>query len=674
MRIAVAPLLALFALRPEPAAAQPAGVPTPVAPNAVVAPDPPAPADADRLAELSAKATVLVDAHADYDAAFTADDKKVVFVSNRDGLPQLYLADRDQPAAPPLRLTRTSERVTAPLPLPDGSILYRSDRGADENWSIFKVGSSGGEPIELTPGEKLQRDTPIAPAGAPGTIFFSGRKLADPASSLYSQAVTGGGTPRRVYGEAVPGSLLDVSDDGKQALWLRFLSFSEGYVLVVDVASGSARLLYPPAGNKARVLSASFGPDGKRVFIASDDAGGAQNIVVSVDAASGKELARHVERRPATALVQYACPAPQGDRLLVGVTAGDHGELRLLKASTLKAAATVKLPVGSGGAGVCPQAFSADGKRVLISWSTPQAPSDLLSIDVATGRASPLFAGGRPGLAGLPGIDTTVVQTRAFDGGRIPMLVYRPRGIKGKLPVIVSYHGGPAGVSTARWSAQIRFFTSLGYAYVEPNVRGSSGYGRAYEEADNGRRRLDAFKDVESSARWVAAQPWADKDRLVIFGGSYGGYTTLIGLTRQQDLWRAGVNLFGVADTRTLLKTTMGVIRDWFKLEFGELGKDDDFLASISPLKDADKIVDPMFVYAGANDPRVPRSESDMIVSAVRKKGVPVEYMVKDNEGHSLSRKENQVEFYARAARFLEKHLALPPKQAAEQARPPKGS
>ena len=154
----------------------------------------------------------------------------------------------------------------------------------------------------------------------------------------------------------------------------------------------------------------------------------------------------------------------------------------------------------------------------------------------------------------------------------------------------------------------------------------------------------------------------------MVFGGSYGGYTTLIALTRQPDIWRAGVNLFGVADVRTFLKTTSGVIRDLFKLEFGELGKDDDFLASISPINDVRNIVDPLFVYAGANDPRVPRSESDMIVAAARKKGVPVEYMVKDNEGHSLSRKENQMEFYARAARFLEKHLDLPASRGGEGA------
>jgi dipeptidyl aminopeptidase/acylaminoacyl peptidase len=505
-------------------------------------------------------------------------------------------------------------------------------------------------------------------------MYFSARKMAEPASVLYAQGLGAGARPRRVYGEAVPGFLLDVTPDAKQALWLRFLSFSESYVVLVDLQSGSGRVLHPTEEKKARVTAAAFAADGKRAFVSGDDAAGTRNVVIALDLTSGKEVARYVEKRPATGLLAGLCPSPRGDRLIATLTAGDHSELRALAPDTLAARAPIKLPVGSGSTGPCPQAFSPDGKRVLFSWSTPQAPSDLYALDTATSRVAPLLQQSRAGLATLPAIQTSVVQTRAFDGGRIPLLVYRPRGVSGKLPVIVSYHGGPAGVSTARWSAQIRFFTSLGYAYVEPNVRGSSGYGRAFEEGDNGRKRLDAFKDIEASARWVAAQPWADKDRLVVFGGSYGGYTTLIGLTRQPDIWRAGVNLFGVADVRTLLKTTTGVIRDLFKLEFGEIGKDDEFLASISPVIDADKIVDPLFVFAGANDPRVPRSESDMIVAAARKKGVPVEYMVKDNEGHSLARKENQLEFYARAARFLEKHLALPPKQAAKTSGAPKGS
>jgi dipeptidyl aminopeptidase/acylaminoacyl peptidase len=208
-----------------------------------------------------------------------------------------------------------------------------------------------------------------------------------------------------------------------------------------------------------------------------------------------------------------------------------------------------------------------------------------------------------------------------------------------------------------RWSASTAYFLSLGYAVVEPNVRGSSGFGRAFEAADNGQGRLNAFKDIETSGRWVAKQPWADKDRLVVYGGSYGGYTTLIALSRWPDIWRAGVNLFGVVDLKTFMATTSGLIRQIFLLEFGDPDKDAAFLASISPLTDVGKIVDPTFVYAGANDPRVPRSESDLIVKALRQRKIATEYMVADNEGHSLARRETLLEYHARCARFLETHL-----------------
>ena len=191
---------------------------------------------------------------------------------------------------------------------------------------------------------------------------------------------------------------------------------------------------------------------------------------------------------------------------------------------------------------------------------------------------------------------------------------------------------------------------------MEPNVRGSGGFGRAFEEADNGRGRLEAFKDIEATGRWAASQPWADANRVIVYGGSYGGYTVLVGLTRQPDLWRAGVNLFGVANLKTFMATTSGLIREIFLVELGDPDKDAAFLNSISPLEDVNKIVDPLFVYAGANDPRVPRGESDQVVRALRDRKIPVEYMVAENEGHSVLRKENLIEFLARAALFLEKH------------------
>jgi dipeptidyl aminopeptidase/acylaminoacyl peptidase len=189
---------------------------------------------------------------------------------------------------------------------------------------------------------------------------------------------------------------------------------------------------------------------------------------------------------------------------------------------------------------------------------------------------------------------------------------------------------------------------------VEPNVRGSGGFGRAFEAADNGPKRLDAFRDIETTARWVASQPWADKDRIVVYGGSYGGYTVLIALERWPDIWRAGVDLFGVANMTTFLQSTSGMIREIFKVEFGDLDKDAAFLKTISPIEEIDKIVDPVFVYAGANDPRVPRPESDQVVRALRGRNVPVQYMVADDEGHSLARRENVIALFSRCGVFLE--------------------
>jgi dipeptidyl aminopeptidase/acylaminoacyl peptidase len=455
-----------------------------------------------------------------------------------------------------------------------------------------------------------------------------------------------------VYPDDKPGGLFDVSPNGKWGLYVRVPSRVENYLSLVDLTTGTAKPLYPKEG-KVTIASAVFTPDGKRVLIGSDG-GAEQALVLSIDVATGKEMARYVETRPTTAAIGGIVVAKRGNTAAVMIDAGNRQEIRLLDATTLKPRAQVAVPLGAG----APGAFSEDGKRFTFSWSTPSAPGDIHAVEVATGKVSPLRKDSRPQLDSLPPVEASIVEVEAFDRQKIPVNVMLPAGAKGKkLPVIVSYHGGPAGSSAMRWVPFARYFVGLGYAWVEPNVRGSSGFGRAFEAGDNGPRRLDAFKDIETTGRWAASQPWADKDRVVVFGGSYGGYTVLIALTRTPDIWRAGVNLFGVANLKTFMATTSGFIREIFLVEFGDPDKDAAFLDSISPLRDADKIVDPLFVYAGANDPRVPRSESDLIVKALRARKVPVEYMVKDNEGHSLARRENQIEFYGRAARFLETHL-----------------
>jgi dipeptidyl aminopeptidase/acylaminoacyl peptidase len=519
------------------------------------------------------------------------------------------------------------------------------------------VDLDGSNPTELTPGETLNRDYPFSPAHDLDRIFYSARRREAPATTLFSVAVAGGEQPKRIYRSEQPGYLVDVRADGKMLIFIRTPTINENYLDVIDVASGKARTLYPRRG-KAIIDDAKITPDGRRVFVATD-AGEEQGVLLALDTETGEELARYADPASPTASV-VGCEAPvDRSHLACQVSAGNHSLIRLIDARTLASTGDIRLPVGTG----FPSDFAEDGRSFVVTWSTPIAPTDLLLVDARTGEVTPLRKEPRASISDLPPLEVRTGEVEAHDGLRIPVHVFLPPSAKNgsKLPVIVNYHGGPSSVSEIRWNPQVRFFTSLGYAWAEPNVRGSSGFGRDYVMADDGAKRREALKDIQTTGKWVAAQPWADKDRIVIYGGSYGGYTTLVGLTRYPHVWRAGVNLFGVANWVTFMRTTTGYIREVFKVEIGNPDRDRALLEELSPIRDVVKIRSPLFVYAGANDPRVPRSESDQIVNALRTRGVPVEYMVADDEGHSLARRKTQIEFLARCARFLEQSLRRRP-------------
>jgi dipeptidyl aminopeptidase/acylaminoacyl peptidase len=611
-------------------------------------------------AQLAKDATLAVEAAAVYDAfsnriggfagQLTPDGRRLLFGSTRDGSPQLYLGEVARPSAPPVAVTRGPERVEwAALTRDGGAVLFTRDRGADENSRIYRVSLDGSGLTELTPEEGVRHDPPVLPLRRPDLMVYSKRKVTSPASTIVAQAVSGGAA-RTVYEDPAPVWPIDATPEGDRVLALRLVSPAESVLLELDLRGG-ARRVHPPEGKKELVAAAAYSADGERIFLATDG-GGEVSALLALDR-SGKTLARW-QPDPSTAMIDQLVVSPRGDLVAVRIDAGNRTDLRLLDAKTLRERTRPNVPLGTALIGE----FTPDGERLTASLSLPDRPGDPFAVDLATGRLTPLREDARPGLAGLARVETSLATLPAFDGKVIPTNVYLPADRGGRrLPVVVHFHGGPSGSSRFGWNPWARFYAGRGYAWVEPNVRGSTGFGRAYELADNREKRGDVLRDMESVNAWVRAQPWADPDRVVIFGGSYGGWVVLMGLTRQQALWSAGVDLVGVADLRTLLRSTDQAIRAVFVDEFGDLEEDEALLAAYSPLPYAAAIERPLFVYQGANDPRVPRAESDAIVNALRRRGVPVEYMIAPDEGHSLDRRENVVEFLSRTARFLEEQL-----------------
>ncbi len=652
----VAPLTTAYPS--EPSTADPASTPQVTTPST----EPTIPSAEDQKRDLAAAEKIgpLVDAFVNVGAELSHDNKHVLFRSNRDGAPQLYLGDVAKPSAPPQKLTNGPERVGGAAFTPDGKfILYISDEGADEKWRIFRVKPDGTDTKELSFGEKLNRSLPLVPRDKPDLMVYSARRQSEALSRVFTAPIAGG-TSQVVYTDTKPMFLVDVSHDGKVALVMRALSPSEQVLFQIrlDAVDAPAVRVYPAEGKKAHVGDAGYSPDAKRIFVTTDEGGEGSHVLALEPSPKAPALefavrARYDETSPTTAALDDIRVSPLGDRIVVSVDAGDRNEVRILDAATLKPRAHVKAPLGTVGVG----AIADDGRSFTLVMSTADQPHDIFRADIASGKVTPLRDDKREGLAGLAQVDVAIEKIPAHDGLSIPLIKYLPKGASGKLPVIVSVHGGPASSSRVAFSFLTRWFVSQGYAVVVPNIRGSTGFGRAYELADNREKRGDAVKDLETVNKWTKAQAWCDPSRVVIFGGSYGGWAVLMGLSRQPTLWAAGVDLFGVYDLKGLMRTTSGVIRSIFVDEFGDLDKDAALLEEWSPKKDVDKIVVPLFVYAGANDPRVPKTESDAVVAALRSRKVPLEYMVASDEGHSLDRRANKIQFLSRVTRFLADRL-----------------
>jgi len=450
-------------------------------------------------------------------------------------------------------------------------------------------------------------------------------------------------------------SVADVSRDDRRLVLNRYLSASESEVWLLDLSTLERRRLLPQRDEDRAVWRASeFSVAGGALYVQSDRFG-EFNELLRFDFGTAA-LARITAHIPwdVGGLTQSA----DGATIAVLVNAEGSGELRLFDARTLKPLPLPPLPAGS----VLQAEFHPRRSELALSVSSAQGPGQIHVVEPSGGAPRNWSGSSAP-----PGLDTRsfaeqqTIRWKSFDGREISgLLAMPPERFGGQRPVLINIHGGPEGQARRGFLGRANYFVQeLGIALIQPNVRGSSGFGKTFLALDNGRLREDSVRDIGALLDWIATQPQLDASRVMVTGGSYGGYMSLAAAVHYGDRIAGAIDVVGISHFVTFLQNTESYRRDLRRVEYGD-ERDPQmraFLHSISPLTNADRIRKPLFVVQGRNDPRVPWTEAEQIVQRVRANGTPVWYLLAENEGHGFARKDNaDFEFYATIL-FIQRHL-----------------
>ena len=539
--------------------------------------------------------------------SFSPDGGELLVASDLSGSNQLFVV-------PGMRqLTHDEEAVTGQF-LPDGRVLVERTSGGNERTQLYV----DDEPLVVD--ERYKHDTPHS----------AGRTLA------YA-------TNRRneVDFDVVARDL----ESGEE----RTFEF-EGYVWVAAISGDGRRIVVDRAGARS---------------------GDNDLFLCDVDSGEVTHLTPHDE--PA----EYATPFFHGDELMWATNEGRDtftvagvdsrwdvtcygdaaGRHLLLHANedgysrlTLDGA-DVPLP---GRGVVSSPVFSPDGSKLAYAFSTTTQPSDVYVFDGETTR---LTVSAEP-IEGL--VEPSPHRFESFDAESIPVLLFVPPG-EGPFPVVVTVHGGPEAQYLPEWHVNYapltQYLVSRGYAVAAPNVRGSTGYGKRFEHLDDIRLRMDSVRDLAALHAWLDARPEIDGSRQVIYGRSYGGYMVLAALAFQPELWAAGIESVGISNWVTFLENTSPYRRKAREREYGSLEDDREFLAEISPITRVDAMRAPLYIQHGANDPRVPLSESEQIARVLNEKGIRCELVIYPDEGHSIAKLSNRIDSFTRMVAFLEEVL-----------------
>ncbi len=448
---------------------------------------------------------------------------------------------------------------------------------------------------------------------------------------------------------------LDWSPEDGQILVMEYASINESYLWLLDAHSGEKTLLTPKGGSKVSYKGAKFAPDGNSLVVVTDS-GSEFDRLMRLDLAANELI-------PLTPELGWGVEnfdvSPDGTKVVFTTNEDGVSVLRLLDMAAGELTAPEGIPTGVLGS----LSWHANGEELAFGLVSARSPSDVYSLTLATGQIDRWTRSETGGLNTDRFSEPELVRWPSFDGRSISGFLYRPDPkFTGKRPVMIIIHGGPEAQARPSFLGQSNYYLNeLGAALLLPNIRGSSGYGKSFLDLDNGFLREDSYKDIGALLDWIAEQPDLDAERILVSGGSYGGHMTLACAYLYSDRIAASVDIVGMSSLVTFLENTESYRRDLRRAEYGD-ERDPEmraFLERIAPLNHAGEIRKPLFVIQGKNDPRVPAGEALQMVATLRGNGVPVWFLMADDEGHGFAKKKNiEFQFFA-TVQFVKTYLGL---------------
>jgi len=599
---------------------------------------------------------------------------RVLAGSDESGSVQLVELDGDRVTP----LTALPGAVTGRYLPGERTVVVQHDQGGDENGQLSLLHL---EPLPATPAGLADLTPLVHEPGIfhrlldvlPGRVVYATNRRNRVDFDVVVRDVAAG-TERVVYDGGGMVVEAAVTHDGERVALAVASDLPMSTHLVLVDADGAQPLT--PADRPGRHERLDWTPDGTALVVTTDrDRDTTAVVRLPLDGAEPVVLVEG-DADPSPACLTpdgrwdaAGWPSPDGATLLIEQLVDGESRLSLHDAATGERRTAVSLPGEStASAGVVAYhplpdpVWSPDSGFVALSFCAPGVPGDVLRLDATTGEVTALTdsTAALPGAPSLPGTH----RVPAHDGERIPCFAYpapeadpRGTGLAGSAVLVV--HGGPEGQSVRTFNPVVQGLAAAGHTVLVPNVRGSTGYGRRWYSLDDVRLRPDSVADLASLHDWLP-QVGVDPARAALWGGSYGGYMVLAGVTFQPDRWAAGVDIVGISSLVTFLENTSGYRRAAREREYGRLETDRELLAEISPLTRISDVRAPLVVIHGANDPRVPLSEAEQVAAAVRERDLECLLLVYPDEGHGLAKRENRLDAYPQALDFLARHLAGP--------------